>query len=233
MGIIRFNDDEVFDTDSSEYDILINAALRIKDVPGAVVEIGSRRGGSAKMIIDTLSSNNDSNRNMFCIDPYGNIDYVCTNKSIVAHNLQPYVEGDPLSTELVSSVKLDYDNNMRNRVVPSLYYYAFQRGFNFQFFFLEDTEFFNRYSDGVPVYNEVKTLVNDYSLVFFDGPHTNEAVKTEIEFFEPRMQKGSVMVFDDIWMMDHDRVVEEYIFARGWSVLEKREIKASYIKEDS
>ena len=236
MGIIRFSDDEVFSTDSHEYDILVNAALRIKDVPGAIVEIGTRRGGSAKMIIDALHQNADSNRHMFCIDPYGNIDYEYTNKAAVAHNINVNLTDDVeemVSTDIVNKVKLNYDNSMRNRIVPSLYYYAFQKGIDFQFFFLEDTEFFNRYSDGVPVYNNVKSLVNDYSLVFFDGPHTNGAIKNEIEFFEPRMSKGSIMIFDDIWMMDHDRVVEECIFPRGWSVLEKREIKASYIKEDS
>lgn len=231
MSVIRFNVDDVFTTDSQEYEILANAAYAIKGVNGAVVEIGTRRGGSAKLIIDVLAHNQDTNRSMFCIDPYGNIEYACTNKNITAHNLTSSIQGDPMSTENTGLVRLDYDNHMRNRIVPSLYYYAFQNGLNFQFFFLEDTEFFNRYSDGVPVYDYQKTRVNEYALVFFDGPHTNEAVQKEIEFFEPRMPNGAVMVFDDIWMMDHDRVVEEYIFQRGWKLLEKKQIKASYIKK--
>jgi hypothetical protein len=74
MGIIRFNTDEVFDTDSQEYEILENAALNIKGVEGAIVEIGTRRGGSPKIIIDSLVQQEDTKRSMFCIDPYGNIE---------------------------------------------------------------------------------------------------------------------------------------------------------------
>ena len=234
MGIIRFSDDEVFSTDSSEYDILINAALKIKDVSGAIVEIGTRRGGSAKMIIDALYQNNDCNRSMFCIDPYGNIDYEYTNKAAVAHNLNVKLTDnveEMISTDITSKVKLGYDNTVRNRIVPSLYYYAFQKGIDFQFFFLEDTEFFKRYTDGVPVYNNVKSLVNDYSLVFFDGPHTNNHIKNEIDFFEPRMNKGSIMVFDDIWMYDHDMIENDYLFTNGFKTVARGNIKASYVKE--
>ena len=54
MGIIRFSDEEVFGTDSQEYDILIEAASQAKNVPGAAIEIGTRRGGSAKMIMDSM-----------------------------------------------------------------------------------------------------------------------------------------------------------------------------------
>jgi len=231
MGIIRFNDEEVFETDSVEYNILENATKLIKGTPGAVVEIGTRRAGSTKKMIDTLVANDDTNRAFFCIDPYGNIDYPYTNKGLKYHYSEQAVkEGDPESTEIFTNIKLDYDNTMRNRIVPSLYYYAYNAGLEFTFFCLEDSEFFKRYADGVPVYNEHKHMVNQYALVFFDGPHTNEAVREEVKFFEPRTIKGSVFVFDDIWMMDHDKVIEEYLFENGWKVLEKTEHKASYCK---
>ena len=231
MSVIRFNDEEVFTTDSSEYEILNNATLAIKGVEGAIVEIGTRRGGSAKIILDALVASGDSNRSMFCIDPYGNIDYVQTNKSISAHNPEISVEGDPNSTEITKAIKLDYDNDMRNRVIPSLYYYAYQRISNFTFFCLEDTEFFKRYADGVPVYDEEKNLEDKYALIFFDGPHTNDAVKMEVEFFIPRTVIGSVFVFDDCWMYDHDGIVEQkLLFPNGFELLEKGNIKSSYKK---
>jgi hypothetical protein len=229
MGVIRFNDEEVFDTDSQEYEILYNAAKNIKGVEGAVVEIGTRRGGSAKLIIDALVEQNDTNRSMFCIDPYGNIDYPETNKAITTFSPQVPIEGDRMSTEVVNQIKHDYDNNMRNRIIPSLYFYAYQRGLNFTFFCLEDHEFFNRYADGVPVYNEVKKLENQYAFVFFDGPHTNEAIQLETDFFIPRANVGAVFVFDDIWMYDHDRF-EKIMFENGFELLEKKNIKASYHK---
>jgi hypothetical protein len=230
MGIIRLSDEEVFSTDSQEYDILYNAAKNIKGVPGAVVEIGSRRGGSAKIIIDGLVEIGDSNRPMFCIDPYGNIELGITNINASIHYPGKYeLTGDPMSKEENIKSKFDYTNEMRNRIIPSLYYYAYQRGLNFTFFCLEDTEFFNRYADGVPVYDEEKKLVNEYAFVFFDGPHTNKALQEEIDFFLPRSPIGATWVFDDIWMYDHDKF-EKIMFDQGFQILEKREIKASYFK---
>lgn len=229
MAMIRFSDEEVFSTDSQEYEILVNAALEVKGTPGAIVEIGTRRGGSAKMIIDALASQGNVKRPMFCIDPYGNIDYVQTNKSLSIHNPEVPLEGDPMSTEITKPIKLDYTNDMRNRIIPSLYFYAFQKGLNFTFFCLEDTEFFQRYSDGVPVYDDVKTIVNDYAFVFFDGPHDGNSIVMETNFFLSRVNIGSVFVYDDIWMYDHD-AVEKILFENGFEIHEKKQIKASYIK---
>jgi hypothetical protein len=229
MAMIRFSDEEVFGTDSQEYEILVNAALEVKGTQGAIVEIGTRRGGSAKMIIDALASQGNTNRPMFCIDPYGNIEIDCTNLNMAVHNPDRKIEGDPASKEITSPQRFDYDNTMRNRVIPSLYYYAYSQGLDFSFFCLEDTEFFERYNDGVPVYNKVKTLVNDYAFVFFDGPHDNKALELETEFFIKRALLGTLFVFDDIWMYDHDKI-EERLFANGFVVHEKKQIKASYIK---
>jgi cephalosporin hydroxylase len=229
MAMIRFSDEEVFSTDSQEYEILANAALEVKGTPGAIVEIGTRRGGSAKIIIDALASQGNVKRPMFCIDPYGNIDYVQTNKSLSVHNPEVPLEGDPMSTEITKPIKLDYTNDMRNRIIPSLYFYAFQKGLNFTFFCLEDTEFFERYSDGVPVYDDVKTIVNDYAFVFFDGPHDGNSIVMETNFFLSRVNIGSVFVYDDIWMYDHD-AVEKILFENGFEIHEKKQIKASYIK---
>jgi hypothetical protein len=231
MAIIRFSDEEVFGVDSQEYEILVNAVSKIKGVEGALVEIGTRRGGSAKMIIDTLVQNGDTNRSMFCIDPYGNIEIPCTNLNMSIHNPDRKIEGDPQSKELTSSQRFDYDNDMRNRTIPSLYYYAYNAGLNFTFFCLEDSEFFKRYADGVPVYDNYKVIEDKYAFVFFDGPHDNENVKKEVNFFVQRAPVGAVYVFDDLWMYDHDKLIEEEIlFKNGFEILEKREIKASYIK---
>jgi len=229
MGIIRFSDEEVFDTDSSEYEILFNAAKNIKGVEGAVVEIGTRRGGSAKIIIDALEENQDTNRSMFCIDPYGNIDYPETNKTLTKFSPHIAKEGDAESTETVNMIKHDYDNKMRNRVIPSLYYYAYQRGLNFTFFCLEDYEFFNRYKDGVPVYDENKKLENQYAFVFFDGPHVNNVVGEEFSFLFDRSPKGVIWVFVVIWLYDHDKF-EKIILDAGFKILDKKGINASYYK---
>lgn len=232
MAIIRLSTEEVFGTDSSEYEILYNAACEVKnDVPGAIIEIGSRRGGSAKIIIDALASKGNTNRSMFCVDPYGNIEIKCTNYSTSIHNPDRPIIGDPNSKEIVSMQRFDYDSEMRNRVIPSLYYYAYQAGLNFTFFCFEDTEFFKHFENGVPVYDNYKKYENEYAFVFYDGPHDNETLHLECDFFVKRSPIGSVHVFDDIWMYDHDKIVEQtYLFPNGFEILEKKNIKASYIK---
>jgi len=231
MGVIRFNDD-IFTVDSQEYEILHNAALKVKGVEGAIVEIGTRRGGSAKIIIDALVINEDNDRSMFCIDPYGNIDYVQTNKSLSVHNPEVALEGDPTSTEITQAIKLDYTNDMRNQIVPSLYFYAYKAGLNFTFFCLEDSEFFDRYADGVPVYDQNKKIEDKYAFVFFDGPHNTEVMVEEVNFFITRCNIGSVFVFDDIWMYDHDVSIESILLDNGFEILEKKNVKASYIKKN-
>lgn len=230
MAVIRFNSD-ILTTDSSEYEILYNAATSIKGVDGAVLEIGTREGGSAKIIIDALSNNEDTNRSMFCVDPYGNIEYPLTHISAAMQFGTEFanIKENVNSKEDVVNVRLDYTNDMRKKIIPSLYYYAYHRGLNFSFFSFEDTEFMKRFEDGVPVYNDYKKIENKYALVFFDGPHTNEIVKHETDFFIPRANPGSIFVYDDIWMYDHD-AIEKYILDNGFEIHQKGKIKASYKK---
>jgi hypothetical protein len=229
MSVIRLFTEEVFTTDSQEYEVLTNAVNQIQGVPGAVVEIGTRRGGSAKMIIDALANNGDTNRSMFCIDPYGNIEIECTNLNMAVHYPGAKIDGDPQSKELTSPHRFDYTNDMRNRTIPSLYYCAYQAGLNFTFFCLEDNEFFKRYADGVPVYDQFKKIEDKYAFVFFDGPHDNSAVLMETEFFLQRSVIGTTFVYDDIWMYDHN-MIEKHLFENAFEVLEKKNIKASYRK---
>ena len=70
-----------------------------------------------------------------------------------------------------------------------------------------------------------------YAFVFFDGPHDNKSLDIECKFFAERAAVGAVYVFDDIWMYDHDKIVEnDWLFPAGFEVLEKKTIKASYRK---
>ena len=231
MSIIRLDTDEVFSKDSIEYEILVEAVKKAKGVEGGIVEIGTRGGGSAKLIMDTFAENDDANRSFFSIDPYGNIELECTNINLNRSypNQDFGLEGDKDSKDISKPVRFDYDNGMRNSVIPALYHYAYSKGFNFNFFCMEDTEFFEHFASGVPTYDIIKRYVTQYAFVFFDGPHTNTAVLEEIAFFIRRSVKGTVFVFDDIWMYDHD-MIERKLFSAGFETYEKKNCKASYIK---
>ena len=119
--------------DGADYEILFKAAASLSGVEGAICEIGSRRGGSVKQIIDGLLSSKDLNRNIVCIDPYGNIDYSATENEVR---------------------KFDYTNQMRDEFLPNLYKYVHGKPVNVIYYCMEDIEFYKRFTDGVPFYND-------------------------------------------------------------------------------
>ena len=117
-------------------------------------------------------------------------------------------------------------------MLRELYKWCDENSMEFLFFPLEDTEFFKRYADGVPIYKDEKKIINTYKLVFFDGPHTFECIKEEISFFEDRMGLGSAMVFDDISQYRHYEKIHPYLSFLGFNEVERGYYKTSYIRRD-
>jgi hypothetical protein len=195
-------------TDSLEYHILSNAVARVKDVDGLTCEIGVREGGGTKLIMETLQSTGQQKVHI-AIDPFGNIEY------------------EHWETK---KERLDYTNTMKNRMLANLYAMCHSTGMECLFFPLEDAEFFKRYCDGIPIYDEYKRIVNKYAMVFLDGPHTTELVRAEFDFFNTRIPCGGVIVFDDIDQYPHMDQLDGYIQANGFAVLEQGECKISYVK---
>jgi hypothetical protein len=193
--------------DSYEYEILQKGVL-LSPVEGIFLEIGLRRAGGTKLIIDTLHENGVPGL-VIAIDPYGNIGYQ-VSEDYFGH--------------------CDYTNEMRNETLSLLYEYIRDKNINFMFYNMEDIEFFYRYSDGIPVYtNSGKFYHNQYAFVHFDGPHSVKDVLKEIEFFLPRVVQNSCFVFDDINSFDHspiEKVMEENKF----KLIEKGERKSLFRK---
>ena len=195
-------------TDSGEYQILTDSVIAVKDIPGLTCEIGVREGGSTKHILDTLRQTGQQKVHI-AIDPYGNIDY---------RSWEDRVD------------KLDYTNSMKNKMLINLYTYCDEYKMDCLYFPLEDTEFFKRYSDGVPIYNENKQIVNQYSLVFLDGPHTSSDVIREFDFFKNRMPSGGRIVCDDYFQYNHMQTVDPHFTQNGFILISKGEHKLSYQK---
>lgn len=197
-----------FETDSIDYEILTRAVSLTKGVDGFICEIGVRCGGATKKIIDTLISNND-NRLVIGIDPYGDIEYYGSDKGIHKGN---------------------YTNNLKRNFLKNIYELSLSENIEYLFFPMEDTEFFKRFSDGVPIYNNKKSLINSYSLVFVDGQHTTKAVLDTFEFFKDRISKGGIMVFDDCYSYNHEEVHNSLI-NYNFEIMESSYYKKSYIKK--
>ena len=200
----------MLETDSLEYETLTEAVTMIQDVPGFTCEIGIRRGGGSEIIMRQLDHTNQKNRIHIGIDPYGNIDYETAQDVFYRYG---------------------YSNPMFYEAMVGLYSLASELNQHFLFFPLEDVEFFNRYSLGVPVYRDSKSIENQYALVHFDGPHAFEPVKNEFIFFSTRCQPGSVFVFDDIGNYPHDELENQFLFPQKWRLLRKGNTKALYVKE--
>jgi len=165
----------LFEGDSGEYEFLENAVKSLKNPIGVSVELGVRLGAGSKFIIDAYRKYHPQIAlTHLGIDPYGNIDYATTDVSL--------------------NVKLNYSNEMKRKALLS-----FTKNYpEFHLVCLEDTEYFNRYADGYPIYNQNKKLLTQYEIVHFDGPHDTVSVRKEVDFFIPRKAKECVFVFDDI-----------------------------------
>lgn len=198
----------MIETDSLEYEILAEGVEKSAPASGLSCEIGLRKGGGSAIIMRKQKSLG-LNRVHIAIDPYGNIEYK---------------ESD------ASTVRLDYTNAMKNMCMVDMHVEADQLNHEFLFFPLEDVEFFARYADGVPIYNQVKTLVNTYAFVHFDGPHDVASLVAETDFFQTRSVLNSVWVFDDIATYDHDKIEQTCLINKGWTIIRKGERKVSYIK---
>jgi hypothetical protein len=195
-------------TDSLEYEILEEAVERVADVFGFTCEIGVREGGGTKLIMDTLKKTGQKKIHI-AIDPFGNIEY------------------DHWESR---RERVDYTNDMKRRMLKNLYEYCHEESMECLFFPLEDTEFFKRYADGVPIYNESKIILNQYALVFFDGPHTTDLVLREFEFFRNKVPIGGALVFDDINQYPHMKTLDSHIRSCGFKVLTQGNHKISYIR---
>jgi len=176
--------------DSGEYEFLTEAVELSKDVEGMCCEIGTRRGLSLKHIIDAVLEY-CPDKSVISIDPYGSILYQGREGQIC---------------------RLDYTNQMKYECMAAIYAYLCEHPVDFHFFDIEDTIFFEERQHGVYKYDLERSLMDKYSMVFFDGPHYIEAIIKEIDFLFPRTPSGGTWIFDDITpdFYDH-QMIRDYI----------------------
>ena len=209
MGLTIYNND-ILPTDSAEYDLLIAAAREGAKVEGMGCEIGLRRGGGSRMIMDTFMQEGVFKTHVM-VDPWGDIEYLTTEKNQVR-----------LAT--------DYTNDMRAQCLTELFVYYRGKPVNPIVYNLEDVEFFKRFADGVPAYFEKgKKIETHYCMVHLDGPHDSTAVNVEVDFFAPRMLPGAMMVVDDVNLFDYKKS-HDHIMASGFELAHMGVRKAVYRK---
>lgn len=198
-----------FQGDSGEYEMLTRGIELSAQIDGLCLEIGTRLGLSAKTILDGIRAF-CPRKTLVCVDPYGSILYEGREGQIA---------------------RLDYTNEMKATCMGNIWFDIQQSPVSFKYFDLEDTEFFTRFADGVPVYELEKRIEDKYSFVFFDGPHSVAHIIEEMSFFLPRTNIGGVWCFDDVTpdFYDH-KVIDEWLIDRGFELVETGVKKALYRK---
>jgi hypothetical protein len=144
-------------------------------------------------------------------------------------------------------IRKQYSNKLKIHAKYNLMAFAAMNEQDFTLLEMEDFEFFNRFADGIPIYErkiwetnqytpedyEWKDIVNKYALVHIDGPHRMQDVIDESEFFLPRIPVGGVVIYDDIdkykKKYNHDEY-EPTILEQGFEMIEKCGSKVSYVR---
>ena len=178
-------------------------------VEGLCLEIGTRLGLSAKTILDAIRQYCPT-KTLVCVDPYGSILYEGREGQIC---------------------RLDYDNPMKATCMGNIWMDVKESPVSFKYFDLEDTEFFTRFADGVPVYDLEKRIESKYSFVFYDGPHSVAHIREEMAFFLPRTSVGGIWCFDDTTPDFYDHaVIHADLMDMGFELVEQGVKKALYVK---
>ena len=181
--------------DSREYDLLASWSERLAKKNNNKImltaEVGVRKGLGTKLIMNYIRPNYSGLHFHVGIDPYGDLVY------------QHYDKSKPS--------KMDYDHKMFSEVKKD---FAAEPRFNL--INLTDVAFMEKYYYGVDFYWESKKyLLNEYSLVHFDGPHKTTDVLNEAIFFAERAAQGAVFIFDD-WKTYNCNVIRDVLNEYGF-----------------
>lgn len=171
--------------DSLEYELIEQAIQYLKYPIGNTVEVGVRDGYASKLIIDAWRKYQKTPLTHLGIDPYGGIPYKMSDRAL-------------LTSE-------EYNSTMKQNMLAYMSYYYPE----FNLINLEDTEFFEKFENGYPIYNKQKILINKYDFVFLDGPHDTQSILKEMLFFIKRAPSQQLIMIDDINFFDLNHIENE------------------------
>ena len=190
--------------DSSDYHYFDLAVSKLTKPIGMSLELGVRRGQGSKCIIDAYRKHHPQVKLYHLgVDPYGNILYNCDDSD------------NPMRLDYTEDMKKDMINDF-NQLYPEFYFVN-----------LEDKEFFKRYHDYYPIYNFVKTKIDKFEVVHYDGPHDTPSIIEETEYFLNHKPEQCFYIYDDIKNFDLQKI-EDHLVKNGFSLIQKGERKAVY-----
>ncbi len=193
--------------DSFEYEIIESAVKKLSNPIGSSFEIGVRRGMGSKKIIDSYRKYHPNLKELIHIglDPYGNLPYTFSEER------KDRVE-DALYTNLMK----------RETLINFLKKYP-----EFYFINLDTHEYFKRFSDGYPIYENKKKIINKFEIVHFDGLHDLENITLEVKFFLNHLSHQTIFIFDDIDAFDVQKI-RKILLDNNFKDFESGKKKASF-----
>ena len=176
--------------DSKDYDLLASWSEKIARTSKSKIlltaEIGMRKGLGSKLIMNYIRPNYSGLHFHVSIDPYGDLVYEHYDKT--------------------KPSKMDYNEKMFSEVKKD-----FAEEPRFNLLNMTDKVFMEKYYYGVEFYWDSKEyLLNEYSLVHFDGPHKTTDVINETVFFAERAAPDAVFIFDD-WQTYNCTIVKDIL----------------------
>lgn len=182
--------------DSGEYEFLTEAVALSKDVEGILCEVGLRLGEGTKTIIDAVLEHRPGST-VVSIDPFGSILYT--------------------GREHIGPIRLDYTNGMYKQVMADMSAYVLDKNVEWLLFKMTDELFFEKYADGIELYDIDPYTVNKYAMAHLDGPHHYNAIAHEVTWFNERMDRGATIVIDDVTIDFVDiRPIQNLFIELGW-----------------
>jgi hypothetical protein len=177
-----------------EMEVLQDAAIDAPKGPDQVwIEVGTRAGGSARVLIDQMRVG----QVLVSVDPYGGLPYYAFGTEEGGMLVAGASDG-PIVWDWVTGEGLGYTDKMRTETTAELLRYSHARGVYFIPLLLADTDFMRAFPEGVPTYRHGhRRVLGSYGLVFLDGPHDSPALAHELGFFVPRLAEGGIIVVDD------------------------------------
>jgi hypothetical protein len=179
-------------------------AIAHADRNGApILEIGTRSGGSALLMLKVVASLYAGHKPpmVITVDPYG---------------ARPY-EGEPYV----------YDERHYGKMKKNL------APFTNHIHYMMDSELFLRELDNVYVWSGgLRHGFNKFSLVYLDGSHDPDIVWSEIERLRPRVQAGGYLIVDDTEWFDFAVRKRLEAEAPAWRVTMRHTEKQSILRID-
>lgn len=172
---LNYSDDSI-----EQLELIYELVKKTNNLNGdAVIEIGTRKGGSSMVIMDAMGLE-EKHRFFITVDPYGDKPYPLDTKKKISFDYGEHHYKDACMNLAVKSLE-----------IPQICWTHFR---------VRSQDFIDHLGRVQLFLKGEKYILNRdflYSFVYLDGEHNTETVKKEIEYFFPRICEDGYILIDN------------------------------------